>query len=372
MIDPKPLRDFRSLPCIAELEVFQNGRGVPLAVYPPAICSSFGNHLRVVVMDMPSHTAQYITLDTAGQMVGLAKDLPLSFVAGAVPCAGELVLSGTRLGDDRPVVFGLSEEGAIRWSVEIPITGELSRWPRPLCVEESIWLAWETGTLTSTLWVSEVHMGACTPPEALTFDDTTVELDMLAVGRGLTFARTHGNPVQLELLRIVDGQLVRRESVPGAAQVLTPTIAAVADRYVVLWISGSDRSIDVQWFDWNFAPIVPASNVLTLSPGPVRFRSAQLFQGNAGYLAISYQTVTTGDGSIQHRSDGITAIREPSRIIEQFVAAYEWKSQKFGSFQRVVPPGISYNTGCWLVENLFLLHGEGDLIISVYQGQKTA
>src|SRR5260370_3070537 len=132
MIDPKPMTDFSALPCISELEVAQNGIGIPLSVYPPAICSSFGDHLQVVVMNALSFTAQYITFDATGQMVGLAKDLPLSFVAGAVPCAGELVLSGTRFGDDRPLVLGLNEEGVVRWSAEIPITGELSRGPRPL------------------------------------------------------------------------------------------------------------------------------------------------------------------------------------------------------------------------------------------------
>ncbi len=369
--DPKPMFDFPALPCIAELEVVQHSIGIPLSVYPPAICSSFGDHLQVVVMNALSHTAQYITFDASWQMVGLAKNLPLSFVAGVVPCAGELVLSGARFGDDRPLVLGLSEEGAIRWSAEIPITGELSRWPRPLCVEDSIWLVWETGTDASTLWLSEVHAGVCTSAGALAFDDATVELDVLAAGRGLTFARTHGNPVQSELLRMVDGQLTRREIVPHAPQLLTPTIAPIADRYVMLWISRSDRSLDLQWFDWNLSSIEPASTILTLAPGPLRLRSAQLIQGNTGYLAISYQTVTTGDGSILHRSDGTTAIREPPQTIEQFVAAYDWKSHKIGSFERIVPPGISYNTGCWIGDTLFMLHGEGDLMISVYQGRKT-
>jgi hypothetical protein len=221
------------------------------------------------------------------------------------------------------------------------------------------------------LWLSEVHAGVYTSAGALAFDDATVELDVLAAGRGLTFVRTHGNPVQSELLRIVDGQLTRREMVPHAPQLLTPTIAPIADRYVMLWISRSDRSLDLQWFDWNLSSNEPASTILTLAPGPLRLRSAQLIQGNTGYLAISYQTVTTGDGSILHRSDGTTAFREPPQTIEQFVAAYDWKSHKIGSFERIVPPGISYNTGCWIGDTLFMLHGEGDLMISVYQGRKT-
>src|SRR5260370_373246 len=263
MIDPKPMTDFSALPCISELEVAQNGIGIPLSVYPPAICSSFGDHLQVVVMNALSFTAQYITFDATG------------------------------------------------------------------------------------------------------------EFEVLVGGRGLTLGRTYGNQVQLELMRMVDGQLTRREIVPHAAQLLTPTIAAVADRYVMLRISESDRSLDVQWFDWNLASIEPASTILTLAPGPVRLRSARLIQGNTGYLAIGYQTVTTGDGSILHRSDGTTAIREPPQPIEQFVAAYDWNSHKLDSFQRIVPPGISYNTGCWIGDTLFMLHGEGDLMISVYQGRKT-
>jgi hypothetical protein len=368
-MDPKPVIDLSTLPQIAELELVEQNTGFPFPTVPPLVCSSLIDRLHVVTVDAIHQVAQHITFDTLGRVVRPVTSLPLTWVAGMTACTGALIVVGTRHGDEEPVVVGMDEQGSVQWQAAVPVTGTLALWPRPVCLADRTQLVWATGSEASTLWLAEVQAGACHAAGSLQFDDITFNFDVMATEGGLTLARVHGDPIQLELLRLIKGKLLRRATVAAAGQPVIPTVAVIADRYAVLWISRLEQELCLQWFDWDLRPTGPPEKLVS-ALAPARLRSARLIPGSPGYLAISYQTVTAGDGGIVHRSDGTTAIREPMEAVEQFVAAYDWTSNTLGASHRIVEPGVSYDAGGWVGGTLLLIHGAGAARISVYRGRR--
>lgn len=367
-VDPMPIVDLANQPCLTALTLINRVEDLPFPTSFQVYASDLGDHLHIAALDEKGKAARHLALDRSGSIAGAATALPLSFVAGMTSCARELAVTGARLGDDQPVVMGLNSLGAPQWEAGIQRVGELSRWHKPICLSDQLRVVWETGVGNSTFWMSDILGGNCNPPRSLPFESQTGQLEVITAGQGLTLARTHGKPARLELLRIIGSQLLQRATVSEFTQPLTPSLAVVGQRYIVLSITDSGQALRAQWFNWDLKPVDQPQTVAAVA-SPTCFHSARLIQGNAGYLAISYRTVTVGaEWLATPDSDAASARFEPKHSYEQFVGLFQWQLNQVTAIQRVTPPAVGFEAGEWLGNRLFVIHGEFHPVVSIYQG----
>ncbi len=343
-MDPKPIVDSTTAHYVDTLVPIEQSKQFPFHTSFPVLVRGLGEYFHVVAMDESGQEAWHVALDHHGSAVSAVTHIPMSFVSGMTTCGGNLIVTGAYHEDNQPVVVNLDQRGMLQWQAKLPSVGSLLRWPQPVCLNDQIYLIWETGTDISTFWTCEAQREACGPPMLLQFDDPTIQLNVISAAHGLTMVRTHSNPVRLELLRLVNGQILQRITIAEEAELR-------------------------KWFDWKLSPLSSPQTLLSVS-GSSHLHSAQFIQGDPGYLAISYKTRAVGKDWVMFHNTDTTPVRyEPKHTYEQFIGVYPWKSDGIYPCHRIVPPSVTYDSCDWRGNTLLLVHGQRDAVVSVYQGQ---
>jgi hypothetical protein len=94
-------------------------------------------------------------------------------------------------------------------------------------------------------------------------------------------------------------------------------------------------------------------------------RSARLFTGGAGALALSYVTARPGERIVPPAGDGPSTMRA-TEDYAHFVAGMDALKFAVGATQRVVEPGVVYHDGGWVGSQLLVVHGRVTPAVSVF------
>jgi len=367
IVDEKP--DTAQAACgrVAKLELAAQGIAFPAPASSPFVGAVLGERLHLVTLGEMAQGTQHLALDSRARLVSDVTKLPLGYCESMIVCGESLIVAGTDSSGE-PIVASLDANGAVIWQCALPVTEPPMASPQAACVDGRVYVVWATGTERSTLWVAVVEGGAYGLPKSIAFDDPIYDLRVIAAGQGLTCACIHGDDLQLELLRIADGQITRRSLVADVTQPVSPDLAAIADHYLLLWITKPEHELRAQWFDSELRPLAPADR-LAAATEYTQMHSAHLLKGAPGCLAVLYQTVASGHDLVAIPQSGAgRARREPRRTLQHFLAAYDWQARAAGGFEPAAAKWVSPRASGWIGRTLLLMPGDASGEIAIYKG----
>jgi hypothetical protein len=344
---------------VAGLESVEQGIAFPFVIaHASAVGAAASGRLHVAALDAGAARVRHVALDRSGRPTGEPTDLGMSAIAG-MAAGPDLVVTGARTGDDRPVARGLDARGRRLWEVELPVDGVLGLWPRPALSPEGIHVLWATGAHAETLWHAEIAGGELGQPLAVAYDDPTRELALLSDDGALAVARTHGQPLTMEVLRIRRGDVVARRALREAEQPVSPVFGVAGGVRMLLWVSRSlgqvrlaELSADLEELD--------AANAVARARAGERLRSVEAFSdGTTSPLAIAYETTTADDGHVEPAPGVEPRVREPTLRARLHVGAFDPSTRATSDFLPVAVGGPGACVGGWLEDALLVVHAGG-------------
>jgi hypothetical protein len=344
-------------------QVLRRSRGstpLPVPVRLPLVACSLGELLHLVATEPEADRAVHLMLDADGQLVGRPNPVPLRFGEAIVACNGELLVSGESIDGGVSSTVRISADGEVRGEFRLEAPESLSVWPRPYCAGGSPGLAWEAGEYAASLyWTGLAAISA--PPLYLPLEDTSAELVILGASGGPAFLRVHG-PGSLTILRPTSSGYESVDLEAGHASSIA--VATVGDSAAALWVERG-QALMLQWLDRTRHPNGAPVRLISVE-GPARLQSARLLGGASDRLAIGYRADALVDESGSPVDDGTHTVGQPRRATEHFIAAADGRTREVGPFQRVEPPGTTFDAGGWVAGRLVLVHGGVEPAVSVF------
>ena len=346
---------------IREFELSHSPQSLPIR-FESLYATALGHQLCVIGRD-EARQVRHLSLDSQGDVVASAGQLPLVEVTGIASCAENLVVTGVATGN-RPEVLRVAPNGKMTWHGELPSGGQFQHWPRPVEVANVVLLLSITSRPIAALHLTELVGDDLGILRSLALTDDTDGIDVLGDPTTVLLARVHAEGQRLELARIAGDRMISRIEVE-AARPGAPSLARVNDRIALAWVTepGEPR---LQWFDTKLEP-VGGPEILAMPPRGVVTR-VQLMATDSKLAVLLHSVDVVGDAEVVHQPDGALVRDEPRRMFPLYVAAYDDATHRLGPFS-LVDADARVFVACWLRGKLAVIHRGRETLSSVFELQ---
>jgi hypothetical protein len=358
------------------LKVVQQNRPVATPLLPPIFCAALADTVYLAGLDSTQENTMLLHLDRVGNVQSSTVVAHFS-LSGMAICNEMLLLTGAaqpaeaESSEAHARLAALDHRGQLLWQREIHVGDLLQSWPVPLCAGNHPRIVWTTEDATSSLHLQEIGINP-EPPLVIPLEGSTygLRLPPLQAANAIIVGRLCGNPLHFDLLHMGDGGLIRQQTILPALDSMLPDLVILGQRIAVLWAAPGGHALYLQWFGEDFSPL-GAPQPVAVAPAPDAFRSAHLFAGAEGQIALTYLIWRRAE------PDEVlgTFLEDGSEVVTQWVALLDKTNDSREALPVSMPvqfPGTTFNAGTWVTDRLFLIHGGEQAFLSIYAGDSAS
>jgi hypothetical protein len=314
---------------------------VPLPAVPaPVVGAALDGRLHLF-SGQPGAEAEHLAVDGRGGVVVAPHPTGLPAVQAVAAGAGELLVACAA---EPPVLARVDAGGVVRARVDVPVTGPLASWPRPVHAAGEDRVVWAAGSPGPTVWTWSTTDAA---PARL--DPAAGEIAGLdAAGGDAAVVVSYGPAAPVQLRRL-DGRATA--TLPGPAAFAR--VAAAGGGWWVLW--HADRELHLARFDADLRPRGPARPIATPS-GTERIRDGHLVTDGRDRLAVTVQFAAPEPGRVVATRPGAPPTRAHAQRLRELVLPVGPDGSP-GTAVELAEPAVGYRAAGWLDGRLVVVHG---------------
>jgi hypothetical protein len=333
---------------------------IPVSLYGEKYGGVIGQRLHVFAFGSPPDHVQQLVIGAAGEIILDAVVLQDAMVIHSSVQHDHTLLLIQRLPDGQVSLVRMSETGEAEWEHNLGVHIDAISYPSVFMSGGKIMLCWLVRGSPETIQLFTWHDGRLSPVANVPLTASNFNLRVTPVDDDVIVTCLNGVSLTPQIFRISGGKITYQITPSGITTGAGIQLLRLRERMAAFWQDSDRRTIYWQWMDESLK--------LLQSPRAIYVSQERSILSVQPYLRADSTVVMQ---VLESQATG-RAVHIESAQGDRFQQAQETVQTLFlTDGQTISPPqrlalhGSPYFAGGWMDEQLYLLHGEMEPVLTV-------